>query len=352
MPSTRTFDRSRILCIFLLVAATIGGGPRANASILFEGYSKVLLSGAHVGFVIERYEFDENKKEFVTAYILKTTTASGSVMESLRARSSAALQPISYNYTSLAGKEATSIDATFKGEEMTMVSRTGNAVKTSKKKIKKGVFLSRFLVYLMLQSKEGIKTGAKYAYEAIAEEDGGVYPGEAFVQGREDVGGESTFKLLSKFKGTQFVGLVTPKGEVLANRSPSLGLASELVADPKDALGGQSISPSTLKMVFGGTPEGKENVIARKAAAKPRAAVVAAAQRNDTAATDDDDLANPAIQMDPSKVRRMQAPATADPNVDTPKKSGVPPGKGLILKPGAGQPTGQKAGQSGAPSAE
>lgn len=304
-----THTRTLVGLVALAIAGLIGTPRDAQAAILFEGYSKVMVSGAHVGVLIERYEFDEAKKEFKLAYLLKTTTEEGSMTQSLKARSSASMQPLSYNYTLLAGKTAESIDATFKGEEMTLKIRKGNSLRTEKKKIKKGVFLSRFMVYLMLQSKEGIKTGSKYSYLAIAEEDGGVHPGDALVKGREEIAGESAFQLVSNFKGDQFTGIVTGKGEVLASRSPALGIASEVVANPQDAMAGQGLGAGTLKLVFGDVPAGQENAVARRAAASP------------------------ASRLEPGKRRRLEEPsATAN---DGSKSAGLPPGRGIVTKPGA-----------------
>lgn len=35
----------------------------ARAEVLFEGFSKVMSGGVHIGYAINRYEFDAKKKE-------------------------------------------------------------------------------------------------------------------------------------------------------------------------------------------------------------------------------------------------------------------------------------------------
>ena len=102
----------------------------ASAAILFEGWSKVLISGKHVGYVIQRYDFDEKKKEFRSTHFLKTNADSGGLTESLAARADASFKPIAYQYTSVVSGKPTLIDATFKGDKMTAVVTEGKEKKT------------------------------------------------------------------------------------------------------------------------------------------------------------------------------------------------------------------------------
>jgi len=89
----------------------------------------------------------------------------------------------------------------------------------------------------MLQGKDGIKPGAKYGFQAIAEEDAAIYTGEAYVKGEEAIGGMSAFKVLNTFKGRNFVSYCTYKGEVIATRSPVQRIATELVTGAHEANG-------------------------------------------------------------------------------------------------------------------
>ena len=59
------------------------------------------------------------------------------------------------------------------------------------KKIKKGTFLSTFLLYLIMQDKSGgLKLDNSYLYNAIAEEEGVAYTGQALVSSREKIKGK------------------------------------------------------------------------------------------------------------------------------------------------------------------
>ena len=242
--------------------------------MLFEAWSKVILGGVHVGFIVQRYEFDPKKKEFVGAYYLKTSAIAGSVTESLKARADSGLKPVSYQYTELINGKAKTIDATFPNNTLVaVVNEVGKQPVTIRKQYPKGTFLSTFLIYTMLSAKDGIKSGARYVYNAIAEEDAGVYPGEATVVGTEQVGGLAAMKVFNTFKETRFVSYITSKGEPISTRSPVQSLATEVVATMDEAVKGQNFSPSAVTAVFGDLPQGKVNPVAMKSATSQAAPV-------------------------------------------------------------------------------
>ena len=282
----------------------------AHSQILFEGYSKILLDGVHVGYVVQRFEFDSKKKEFGTTYFLKTGANGGNISESLKARSTESLKPISYQYTSLTGTGPTAksetIDATFKGDTMTAILKKGTKPETIQKKIPKDAFLASFLGYMMLQGKEGIKKGVNYIYKGIAEEDGNVYTGKAFISGEEAMNGVSAFKVLNNFKNADFGSWVTAKGEVLMTRSPVQKIATELVGSVQEATAGQSVNTNALTLLFGSFPKGEENVLARRESA--------GGASSKTAGKDSTGSKLPAKEMT--------------------KKEGAPQGQGVMVKAG------------------
>ncbi|MCM2280234.1 MAG: hypothetical protein NDI61_00150 [Bdellovibrionaceae bacterium] len=246
-------------------AAKAAAIASANA-VLFEGYSKVLLGGVHIGFTVSRYEFDAAKKEFVSTYFLKTGALGNHVTESLKARATSGFRPVSYQYTTIVGGKTKTIDASFRGDNMTAVVNEDGKSTTVRKTIPKTAFPSTFLVYMMLNSKDGIKPGLRYAFVAIAEEDAAVYPGEAQIVSPEAQNGIAAFKVFMTFKGVRFASFVTQKGDVLATRSTIQGLATELVPTLQEATAGQSFNPSMLVTLFGQIPEGKQNALVRQEA--------------------------------------------------------------------------------------
>lgn len=102
--------RFKLLILTILIALP----STSMADVLFEGYSKILSGEEHIGYVISRYEFDSKKKQFVSTYFLKTGKGAGELTESLKAYADSELAPISYEYTSLMGKDTKTIDAKFK----------------------------------------------------------------------------------------------------------------------------------------------------------------------------------------------------------------------------------------------
>lgn len=292
----------------------------ARADLLFEGYSKVMLGDVHIGYAVQRYEFDPKKQEFTAISLLRTNQRGGNITESLKARSNAAFKPLGFQYTSLVGGAGKTIDASFKNDQMTATVREKGKPGTISKKIPKGAFLSSFLAYLMLQGKEGIKTGVKYGYQAIAEEDAVIYSGEAYVAGEETFAGLSTFKVLNTFKGAQFISFVTHKGEIIGTKSPVQRISTELVPSMKEATAGQPFNASTLTTLFGAIPAGSENAIARK----PKVADAPGTTVAPTNVTPKGSTASP------DKQHVLQTTPSSSP--ESPKKDGVAPGQGLILK--------------------
>lgn len=235
----------------------------AAADILFEGYAKINSGDQHIGYVISRYEFDSQKKQFKSTYFLKTGKGATEVSESLKAVADSELAPISYEYASLAGKDIKTIDAKFKNGNFSAVIKQNGKIDRIEKKIPKGTFLSTFLVYLMLKSKEGLKSDTNYEYQAIAEEDGSIIKGQALVGKEEMFNGLKAYKIMNTFKDSKFLSHITGRGEVLGTNALGQSIATELVATPAEAIVNQSYSATILKTLFGGVPDGTANVVSR-----------------------------------------------------------------------------------------
>jgi hypothetical protein len=253
-----------LLSVFVIFSASL-----AHGEVLFEGYSKILSNGSAIGYIISKYEFDAKSKKFISTYFLKTSGQGTEITESLKATADAELAPLAYEYTTIVGKEVKTIDAKFKGLKMTAKVKAGKKKdQTIIKDMPKGTFLSTFLVYLMLKSKDGLKTDSSYDYKAIAEEDADVYSGQAIVGKEEAFLGLKAFKVQNKFKDVRFVSYVNERGEVLGTTSLSQGISTELVADPAAATKGFPMSETILKNIFGEVPAGKTNMVAKSTGLK------------------------------------------------------------------------------------
>lgn len=252
-----------ILAICLLFSSA------AFAEVLFEGYSKVMSGGVHVGYVIAKYEFDNKKKQFIATTFLKTNQLGGDLTESLKTVSTPDFKPISYSYTTLMGKAVKTIDAKFEKGKMIATVKDGAKVERISKDIPKGSFLSSVLAYVMLSSKQGLKADEVYKYEAVAEEDAQFYKGIAIVKNKEDYNGVSAFKVINEFKNAKFISYVTTRGEVLGSKSPLQGISTDVVAQPSMATNNLSIPSAVLKQLFGDVPTGQINEVSKTAKAQP-----------------------------------------------------------------------------------
>ena len=70
-----------VVCFFYLFTQSAVAEPQ----ILFDGYYKLLSGGIHVGYVIQRYQYDPKLKQFISTYYLKTGALAGNITESLKA---------------------------------------------------------------------------------------------------------------------------------------------------------------------------------------------------------------------------------------------------------------------------
>lgn len=265
---------------FFLGIAIACLGHIAKADILFEGYSKVLSGGVHIGYSIVRYEFDNKSKQFVATTFLKTNEFGGNLTESLKAYSTDDMKPVSYQYTTLIGKDIKTIDAKVSNGKLIGTIKTGDKTEKISRDLPKGSFLSSFLAYVMLRSPTGFKADTKYDFEAIAEEDGTLNKGVAMIKNQEDYNGFKAFKVLNEFKGSKYTSMVSDKGEVFSTKSPVQGISTELVAKPSEATAGLNLPTSTLKTLFGNIPTGQMNEVSKKAQNQPAPAPAPKTKQN------------------------------------------------------------------------
>lgn len=240
--------------------------------LMFEGYYKVTLKGESIGYSIQRFAFDPKTKQFSAISFLRIKIGDLTVQESLKALADDKFKPVSYQYTSQSGDALKSIDASFKGEVMTLKIGNGKEVRTEQHKIPKGTFLSTFLTYMLLQKPLNVKTAFKYS--GIAEEDGASYWGKTLIDSQTKKAGYTELRVLNQFKGENFISILgaTPmlneedkftKAEVISTASPVKSIATELVREAQLATKGHTVPLSTLKSLFGGVPTGQANLLAK-----------------------------------------------------------------------------------------
>jgi hypothetical protein len=281
----RAFFLTAIFCIFSVTA---------SADVLYEGWHKVLSAGQHVGYFVVRYDLDKKTNKFAYTSYLKTNSVGNDVTEAIKAESLQVTKPTQwlvpqkYQYTSTQGKNITLIDANFNIEDaaapktekpgkkkgkknakkepeapavpakpqlrmMATITKDGNATKYDQI-VPDNTFLSSYLTYIILQSKDGLKVGNNYKYAAIAEEDGKLYDGVAFVKEMTKEGGQDGYKIVNEFKGIRFISVVNTKGDPISTKSPLLSIATEAASTTEEAVGKLKLDDKNIRTLFGDLP--------------------------------------------------------------------------------------------------
>ncbi|MBY0554250.1 hypothetical protein K2P97_06955 [bacterium] len=255
----------KILKLLSLIAILIAVSLNAKAEILFEGYYKVTQAKKHIGFAVLRHEIEDKTNNFKTTSFVRLANGGHDFTESFQAISTGDLAPLSINYLAAGERKTKTIDAKFKDQKM-----TGTTVEDGKKikineKIPKRAFLSSALYYLMLKSKDGLKTGTKFDYIAITEEGPVAMKGTVSVDKKMITQGSlQLLKITNLFAGSDYINLVTNRGEAVSANTPATGIETELVKAKEEALEGIKLASGTLEKIFGDLPAGKVNVYQSK----------------------------------------------------------------------------------------
>ena len=233
---------------FLLTAA------QANVQILQEGGYKILSEqNKTIGFLVQRYEFDNETEKFKHIYYLQRATANGDIKESLVAEAAQNLSPIRYTFTSYSDSHSKTVEAQFTEQVMT-VTITENEKKTSlQQRISEGTFLSSFLIYLILQNK--LAVNSNYQYIAVLEREASLLTGKATVPEETTLNGFKAFKVINTVEETNDVQYITSSGILLKREGANFTL--ERAQNIIDIMTPMNPPLHQLNMLFSGKlPEG------------------------------------------------------------------------------------------------
>lgn len=251
----------KFVALFLTTMVSVLISLSAHSEILFEGYYKVSQFKKHIGFYVLRNELDAKTGNFKTYSFTRLSKNGFDMTESLQTVSNADLAPVSYSYLAAEGKKTKTIDAKFNKDKMTAVATESGKETKIEKKIPKGTFLSTTLYYLMLKSKDGLKTDSKYDFSAIAEELAEIKTGSAKVDKKMVTQGSlQLLKVTNKFAGIEYENLITDRGEAISATTAATGIETELVKSSEEALEGVKVNSAVFEKLFGDIPAGKINV--------------------------------------------------------------------------------------------
>lgn len=246
-------------------------GPLFAAETMFEGYYRYEHEGKHIGYSILRYSYDPKEQNFEVHSFVRVKLGDQVLQESLKGKANAKFHPLSYQYTGQVGDNVKMIDATFKGEIMTLKINDAKKLRNETHKVPKGTFLVSFLPYLLLKQK--LELNEAFKYSAIAEEEGNSYWGKAWLTGKEVKPGMILFTISNKYNNEEFIStlavvkdpkdaLKNVRGEAFSVNTPSKNIKARLVASANQATEGQLVPNKILLTLFGGIPTGKINMIA------------------------------------------------------------------------------------------
>lgn len=232
----------------LILSSLLFFSPFIKAKVLFEGKYDLNVQNKKVGFIFQKYEFNQKNKQFISRYFIKSNSPVSKSTESLTAFSDKDLNPISYTYTFNNGVKKKKIIAKFYKNKLKSTATTTLSfkkingvyqkrkipkilVKKTTQKIEKGVFLSTFLNYIILNN--GIVSNKRMAYKAISEEDLSVYSGKVHIKNKFNYNGSIVYKISHTFNNFPFTTYINKKGEVLLSKSPLQKISTELATQPR-----------------------------------------------------------------------------------------------------------------------
>jgi hypothetical protein len=237
----------------------------------FEAYYKFILGGQHSGYVVQRFEIDDKKKEMTSMYYVFVKTPSSQTTESLVAKADLSFEPLSYQYSAIVNGKAKFADATFKNKKMTGKMLDGTKKQNVTLTVPPQGFLSTFLNFILL--KNGLMVNKGYNYVALAEETPACMVGDAscnpkdtgFITGSARIKSETVYKNIPaylvdfEYKGIKFEGYLSHKGETLGSVSPLQDAATEIVATREEAVGPFLFNEKHVRLVFNEVPRGIKN---------------------------------------------------------------------------------------------
>lgn len=248
---------------YFLATAVFFLSFHSHAQTMFEAYLKIEQNGQHVGYAIQKYEYNKSTQQFIATSYIKTNLLEGGTQESLKAVSDNKFNPVSYQYTAQIGKTVKTIDAKFsltdKNLKATAVIGDGKNNKTVTKAFNKGTFLSTFVNLVIKQYK--YKTDQKYDFQAIAEEKFSASSGSALFKSTYELNKNKVFVGTFVFAGSQFESHITEDGQAYKTILAQQGLSTEVVKTPADATKGFKLNEKVLKGAFQSIPRGKKNFL-------------------------------------------------------------------------------------------
>lgn len=237
-------------------------GSVCAAETVFEGYYRIESGGKHIGFAVQRWQFEPKSSQWILNYFVQTSDkdfASRRVVVMERFKDN--LEPLEYRYRLTKGGKETREQVTFSNGkfEETFADKTGKQGR--KGQLEKNGLLSASAARVLVLNRP--KPGKIYSYVGMREEDALMMHGQIQVLSARKEGKHRVYQILDDFETAPLESWVLEDGEILRSGVPDKGVTSTLVKSANDAIGEVEFNRSELVPVFNEIPEGRKNAVAR-----------------------------------------------------------------------------------------
>jgi hypothetical protein len=253
----------RVIYLILLLIASA-----ARAEVTLDAYYAIQVNGKHVGFSVQRDEYDPKTKTHKIKYFIKTNEQDNDMEQFVSTEQTDGYQPKSFRFLSRVRKAESAIRGNVRGKDLKLTFKEPKGQKTVSIPLSGDMFFSSALGPVLIASK--LSKGKALSFHAINEEDGFLGDGVVYVIDETEVSKHKVYRLITHFQNVETEVWLLDTGVALASQSTHIQLRAEMVANRLDATEGLDFNLKTLAKYFGSVPEGKINPFARKEIVLPK----------------------------------------------------------------------------------
>lgn len=247
------------LLLFALIAA-----PAVQARTLFEGYYRIEVKGQHRGYVIQRHEYDETKKERIMTYYIWRKDEGVVAQTGVRAVSSENLRPSKYTLFEWLNGNSSLTTGTFGPKSLQLTKHDGLTKKVidapeSVPVPSETIFSSYITQVLAKANPEAYKDGLNISFTGFSEESAQFDQGQIKILRSNPFANQMIYQVLSTFENEDIELFTFRNGELLGSRNALLDSVTYLTPSKELALGEFKMEAASVKKVFGDIPHGATN---------------------------------------------------------------------------------------------
>jgi|GEM_PF-5413432 len=235
-----------------------------HAHIIFEGYYRIEVKGVHRGYVIQRHEYDEAKKERTMSYFVWRKDEGNITQSGVKAVSREDLRPLRYSLYEYINGKSTITNGTFGPKNLVVTKLDGRTNKVIEAPdpiaIPPIAIFSSYITQILAKSYPAdYKDGLYIAYMGFAEENMQFNDGTIRILRSNPFENQMIYQVLSTFMNEDIELFTFRSGEMLGSRSDNLDSVTYLTANKEEAVGDFKLATEAIKKIFGDVPHGATN---------------------------------------------------------------------------------------------